>query len=518
MSGPLPTGVSRHAFDAVLAEFARAVTPQCVFTSDDDRASYMDPYSIDDPHANEPSAAVAPASIEELRAVLAAATRHRVPLWPVSMGKNFAYGGAAPRSRGDVVLDLKQMNRILQIDEHLGYAVVEPGVSFFQMHRELEQRASRLWMSGPAHSWGSLIGNALEHGVGYTPYGVHADTICGMEIMLADGSLVRTGVGAVDGTQEWNLYRYGFGPSWEGAFTQSNFGIVVKMGVWLMPEPEAVANFRITVPREEDLEALVDTLRPLRLNETINATYTIANSVRQCMRSGPRAKLYTGKGALPRSLVQEVLNKQGDTPWSVVGLLFDRPAGLDLRIAAIREAFAPVSGAVVTVTDRWTRGEAKGPWMRQDVSLGPLGSVDWWGGRGGHTDFGPIIAPVGERVRQVYEQVYRGFEQYGFDCSVGMFGMGQRALVMVADIFYDRDDAHMLERARALFRALSKQMSEIGISLYRSHLTFMDDAAAMQSYNDHAFARFNQRIKYALDPAGILAPGKQGIWPRPSRS
>ena len=45
-----------------------------------------------------------------------------------------------------------------------------------------------------------------------------------------------------------------------------------------------------------------------------------------------------------------------------------------------------------------------------------------------------------------------------------------------------------------------------------------DDAAAMQTYNQHAFGRFNQRIKDALDPAGILAPGKQGIWPRTARA
>ena len=59
----------------------------------------------------------------------------------------------------------------------------------------------------------SVIGNALEHGVGYTPYGVHADEICGMEIMLANGDVVRTGMGAVEGGEEWQVYRHGFGPS-----------------------------------------------------------------------------------------------------------------------------------------------------------------------------------------------------------------------------------------------------------------------------------------------------------------
>jgi 4-cresol dehydrogenase (hydroxylating) len=41
----------------------------------------------------------------------------------------------------------------------------------------------------------------------------------------------------------------------------------------------------------------------------------------------------------------------------------------------------------------------------------------------------------------------------------------------------------------------------------------MDDIAAMYGFNDHALQRLNERIKDALDPKGILAPGKQGIWP-----
>ena len=50
---------------------------------------------------------------------------------------------------------------------------------------------------------------------------------------------------------------------------QSNFGVVVKMGVWLMPWPEVYAPMWLTVPREEDLIPLIDTVRRLRLDRTI---------------------------------------------------------------------------------------------------------------------------------------------------------------------------------------------------------------------------------------------------------
>jgi len=511
MAQVLPPRISARNFEAALAAFRDVVGSKWVLTSDEDRATYTDPYAIGDAKEHEPCGAVAPQSNDELRGVLEVANRYRIPVWPISTGKNLAYGGAAPRMKGTMVLDLRRMNRILEINDELGYAVVEPGVNFFEFHKALEDRGGKLWMSGPAHSWGSVIGNALEHGVGYTPYGVHADMICGMEIMLANGEIIRTGMGAVEGSQEWQVYRHGFGPVWEGVFTQSNFGIVTKMGIWLMPEPEGMAGVRISVPREEDLEALVDTLRPLKLNDTINATYTIVNGVRQVQSGRTRDQLYQGKDHLPRDLIEQELRKRGSTWWAVNFLLFDRIAGLDLRLKDIEAAFKAIPGAQMTV-QRWQRGEPKQTWMRQDVGLGPLRSIEWYGSPGGHTDFGPVMAAVGSRVRQVYDMVYRRFVEHGIDCYVGMFGMDRRALVMVADIIYNRADRDMTDRAQKLFKTLCQDAAKIGVSLYRSHLDFMDDGADMQTFNSHAFRRFNEQVKAALDPNGILAPGKQGIW------
>ena len=61
---------------------------------------------------------------------------------------------------------------------------------------------------------------------------------CGMEVVLPNGELMRTGMGAMPGNRSWNLYKRGLGPTPDQLFMQSNFGIVTKMGVWLMPSPE----------------------------------------------------------------------------------------------------------------------------------------------------------------------------------------------------------------------------------------------------------------------------------------
>jgi 4-cresol dehydrogenase (hydroxylating) len=172
-----PPGVSEADFKDALKAFAAIVGPEWVLVSEEDRHSYLDAFAPGTPDEHASSAAVAPKSAEEVQAIVKAANRYRIPLWPVSTGRNLAYGGSAPVLRGSVVLDLKRMNRVLEIDEELGYALVEPGVSFFDLFEALQAAGGKLWISTPAPGWGSVIGNALEHGLGYTPYGVHTDTI-----------------------------------------------------------------------------------------------------------------------------------------------------------------------------------------------------------------------------------------------------------------------------------------------------------------------------------------------------
>ena len=239
----LPPGIKREDFAAALEKFATAVGPEWVYTADADVDLYRDAYSPFPGEAGEiiPAAAVAPADVEQVQQVLRVANAHRVPIYPISTGKNLGYGGSAPVLSGSVVLDLKRMNRILEVNERNACALVEPGVSYFDLYRHLQERGQRLWIDVPDPGWGSLIGNALDHGAGYTvaPMRDHFDAHCGMEVVLANGDVVRTGMGALPGAKTWQQFKYGVGPIVDGLFSQSNFGVVTKMGFWLYPEPEA---------------------------------------------------------------------------------------------------------------------------------------------------------------------------------------------------------------------------------------------------------------------------------------
>lgn len=62
---------------------------------------------------------------------------------------------------------------------------------------------------------------------------------CGMEVVMANGDVLRTGMGGVKGENSWQVFKWGYGPTLDGMFTQSNYGICTKMGFWLMPKPRS---------------------------------------------------------------------------------------------------------------------------------------------------------------------------------------------------------------------------------------------------------------------------------------
>ena len=153
-----------------------------------------------------------PRSREEVQECVREANRTGIPLYPVSTGKNWGYGSRVPPADCCALLDLRELNRILDFNERLGYVTVEPGVTQRQLHEFLIGQRSGLWLDATGSSPGcSLIGNALERGFGHTPYGesFYAN-VCGMEVVLADGELLGTGFAGLHWRQSGRSLSLGF--------------------------------------------------------------------------------------------------------------------------------------------------------------------------------------------------------------------------------------------------------------------------------------------------------------------
>ena len=509
----LPPGISSAGFSRALQAFEGVVGRDWVLASDADRTTYGDVYAVGSEEVNAPSAAVAPASVEEVQAVVRLANEHRVPLWPVSRGKNLGYGTAAPRLAGSVVLDLGRMRRILEVNPDLGYCVIEPGVGFFDLYEHLQANNIPLMLSVPGNAWGSVLGNALERGIGYTPMGNNTRQLCGMEVVLPDGDLVRTGMGAMEGNHAWHCFPFAFGPGLDQLFCQSNYGIVTRAGLWLMPEAETQLALSMQANEEDDIAWIVDTIAPLKRAGVISQNQFVSSWLGRLVLMGQRSDFYDGPGAIPEARVRELLRQHNLGFWYVNIRLYGDDRITRAQADVIKEAFARHTNNEF-VEEPWRKGE---PFLAIDPSFGapsavPLAMGAWTGGRGAHLGFSPVVPPTSEHVMRQFRRSRQRIAEYDLDFYAS-FTIGDRHANNMNMLMFDRDDPAQIDKVRRLFDALVADAKQAGYGEYRTHLDWMDPVAQTFDHNNHAQLRLFEKIKDALDPNGIIAPGKQGVWP-----
>lgn len=522
----LPPGVTATTFSEALQQFADAVGKEWVFTSDEDIDTYRDAYSPlwHEDEESIPSGAVAPASVEQVQAVVKIANRYRIPLWTISTGKNLGYGGSAPLLSGSMVLDLKRMDRVLEVSDKNHYALVEPGVSYFDLYRYIRDRNLKVWIDPPDPGWGSPVGNSLERGGGYTPMRDHFASVCGLEVVLPNGDLVRTGMGALPNAKTWQQYKYGFGPYLDGMFSQSNLGIVTKMGIWLLPEPEAYFYGTVTVPKHDDLFPLVEIYAYLMNSGMVQAT-TLVTSPLWYARPDPELAALRASGSVKD--LDDYAARKNIASWSV-GLPFYGPAKvIEAQWEFAKQKFsAAVPGAQFHDGPSY-RFPLSDDQLAKIVDTVPFGipSLQIFSIIGshavGHLGFSPIIPMTGEAVlesQRVFEQVYRDLgSPGGAAASFPVFSFFPRAFVNIY-LFPIVHDVEKNRQTRQIYRRLIKESAARGWGEYRTHITFMSDIMNTYSFNNHALLRLHETIKDALDPNGILSPGKNGIWPKSMRN
>jgi 4-cresol dehydrogenase (hydroxylating) len=507
---PLPPGFTVQKMDQARRAFEAALGAGKVFFEDLDRITYRDKFWVDE-DAHFPSGAIAPTSVEEVQAAVRVANQFRVPLFPISRGKNLGYGGSAPVLEGSVVMDLSGMKGI-EFDAANGVVTLEPGVGFYDLHDYIQKNDLPFWLSTPGNSWGSVIGNALDRGVGNTPFGENTKYLCGMEVVLPTGEVVRTGMGAFEGANTWGLYPYGFGPAWDQMFVQSNFGIVTKANLWLMDEPESLMGMDVEFDRPEDLKAMVDTIAPLRREGLLRQSPSIGNWMRAAAVLTTRQEWTEEPGALSDTVIDAIRKRFNIGWWGVSLRLYGREEVNRASYKVLEKAIGDLKPMAIKPTS-WRKGEPieRSGWTGTPMTF-PMQNVNWYGGRGGHIGFSPILPQDGSAALAQFQRTYARYKEYGMDYQ-GSFAFGERHLINVNAMIFDQDDPAMMARIDPFFRTLVADAKAQGYGEYRTHLDYMDLVAGSYDWNGGALLKLNEKVKNALDPNGIIAPGKSGIWP-----
>jgi 4-cresol dehydrogenase (hydroxylating) flavoprotein subunit len=465
-------------FDRVISEFIDILGHEHVYTDEKKLrgfVSFLISAKVED---HMPAAAIFPEKAEQVVDIVKTCDTYKVPLWVSSTGRNIGYGAMAPCKKGTVILSLRRMRRIIEINEELCYALVEPGVTYKQLYDEIEENNYKLWLNiptGPTPISGP-VGTSIERGTGYTPYGDNFESVCGMEIILPDGEALKTGMGGIPGSTCWQLYKWGYGPYLDGIFSQSNFGICVKMGVWLMPEPSAFRAFAITFPDYENLVELVDALRPLRLANVIPNTCSIAPSY---------GEDYAGV-------------------WNIYAALYGHPEQIAVNWKIVLRAFSKFQG--VRFLTEEDLGEHPSFKIRANLMKGVVPAKSY--SKFNHANwFVPIVPSQGKHVLKQKMLADDTIKSHGFSYNAE-FIVGSRSMHHVMEIPFNNKSEKSVKRSIECYLALIRMFAQNGYGLYRTNIAFMDAVGATYGPTIQNIFR---KIKLALDPNGIVSPGKSGI-------
>ncbi len=177
-----------------------------------------------------PEVVVRPRTADEVSRVMRLATERRLPVTPQAARTSLS-GGALP-VHGGIALSVERMNRILEIDAENLFVVTEPGVVTQTLQEEVEKRGL-FYGPDPASRGSCMIGGNIAHNAGgprALKYGVTKDWVYGLEVVLPNGEIIRTGGKLLKNVTGYNLTQLFVG-------SEGTLGIVTQATLKLIPRP-----------------------------------------------------------------------------------------------------------------------------------------------------------------------------------------------------------------------------------------------------------------------------------------
>jgi len=453
--------------DAWLEEL-RAALPSDVVVDDPDVVSgYARDMAMLAPNGR-PAAVVFPASTAEVSAVLRIASAHRVPVVPRGAGSGLA--GSSNGVDGAITLSMVRMDAILEVDPANRLAVVQPGV----INKALRDAVEALDLFYPpdpsSFDWCTIGGDLSTNAGGLccVKYGVTADFVMGIEVVLADGEILRTGHRTVKGVAGYDLARLFVG-------SEGTLGVITEATVSLRPKPPApvtlVATFDSTADAGKAVEAVVTGGLVPSLLELMDQT---------CIRAvDDMAKMDLDRDAAA------LLVAQSDSGGERARQEIEAVAAACTRAGAtfVHHTDDVQEGAMLLHARRIALPalEQLGTTLIDDVAV-PRSRI---------SEFLDRTAEIA-RTRQVLIGV------------VGHAGDGN----MHPTICFDPTDADQYERAFAAFNDILEAGLSLGGTITGEHGVGSIKTDWLAREIGPVGLRVHAAIKAALDPLGIMNPGK----------
>ena len=290
--------------------------------------------------------AFGPRNAEEIQRIVDWARGNRQQLTTISTGKNWGYGSATPDRDNTYIVDLSGMKQILYHNEELGLVTIQPGVTQQDLYNYLQSKKSDLMVpttgAGPQ---ASILGNALDKGVGITPTEDHFSAIMSLEAILANGSVYRSTTHEFGGTKSDQVFKWKTGPVLEGLFAQSNIGIVTQATIALVKRPERVEQYFAFIPKEKLREATQSIRRIRNILGSLSGGINLMDQ-RRVLALMDEDNLWPRSRALNENELAQMRKAKAIDAWVVVGAIYGKKNLTNQAKKIVKDEFKGVANKV----------------------------------------------------------------------------------------------------------------------------------------------------------------------------
>jgi glycolate dehydrogenase FAD-linked subunit len=412
-----------------------------------------------------PAAVVLARSVEDVQVLVRVAAEHRVPVVPRGAGSGLA--GGANAIDGCVMLSLTRMDRIIEIDAKNLLAVVEPGV----ITGDLDRAARETGLSYPpdpsSRDMSTIGGNIATNAGGLCciKYGVTGDFVLGLEVVLADGSIVNVGRRTRKGVAGYDLTKLFVG-------SEGTLGVVTQATLRLRPAPLPASTLVASFDRLESaghaISTIVSGIVPSML-ELMDRTTIDAVESWKPLGMDPNAEALL--------IIQSDAPDQGAELDRIETICNEVGASLVVRSSDFAEAELLLSARRFA----FPALEMKGATLLDDVAVPP--------------------AAIPQLLRTIEEIAVRN------GVVVGTFGHAGEGN-MHPTIVFDESDPVSLASARRAFEEIVRTALSLGGTITGEHGIGMLKRSYLADEADDQTIALHHIVKQALDPLGILNPGK----------
>lgn len=499
--------------------------------------------------------AVKAISVDEIRELVHLANRFQVGIYPVSTGRNWGYGTSLPVQDRNIILDLSLMNRILEFNADLGWVRLEPGVTQGQLRKFLDEHGYNFLVpttgAGP-HC--SIMGNLLERGYGITPYQDHFEALLALEAVLPNGEIYHSPLKDIAGAKLHHSFKWGIGPYLDALFAQSNYGIVTEVTVAMATKPERLEVFSIEFDDASLFEA-VTFIRSIKteLGTLLSGINLINKHRMMSMKSEyPSNPAALEKGLIKKEVLDQICRQHSISQWTIVGSIGGSPelvkaakknikkkTSWAYKIRFLSTAMLPnlmrfakwipskIGGTKLRMTldslrklsdilegrpsdvafplAYWKNSKKYDPQALSDLAKDTCGLI--W--------YSPLVLMVPESVTSYIKFVMETCKKFQMEPLITLTTISERCFDSTVPILFSKENPEEVMRARECYKTLLEEGRVLGFFPYRlgvDSMHYLSDHIDEEHFTEREGSRsLNLKIKIALDPNNILAPGRYGV-------